>query len=462
MTKRTETIVIGGGPAGLSAAHELASTGKSVTVLEAGDSVGGISRTIQFKDCHFDLGGHRFHTDMPEVMHLWESLLGEDLLKRPRLSRIRYEGRFFNYPLTPANALLGMGVVRSAGIVASYAHSRLFPSREESTFEQWVSNRFGRRLFETFFKSYTEKVWGIPCDELSHEWSAQRIRGLSLGTALRDAFFPSKGSKERSIIDEFRYPKYGPGMLYGKMTEEIRARGGKVLTGMRVRSLRSEKRSIRSVIVADSEGKEQTFEAKYLISSMPIDELVRMLAPNPPKSIIQAAKGLRYRSLVSVNVILDVPSPFPDNWVYIHTPNIRIGRVQNFGNWSPYMVGSKDRTALGLEYFCDEEDSFWNRNDDELIKLGLEELGRTGLANPAHFSDGFVVRVRKAYPTYHGRYREHMADIRAYLEMFENFQTIGRNGMFRYNNMDHSVLSGILAARNIPKKVHDIWSEAVN
>jgi len=458
MRKHSDIIIMGGGPAGLSAAHELALNRKNATVLEADDSVGGISRTIHFKDCHFDLGGHRFHTDLPEVMTLWERLLGDDFLTRNRLSRIRYDGRFFDYPLTPANALFGMGIVRSSEIMASYVRARLAPSKEERTFEQWVSNRFGRKLFEIFFRSYTEKVWGIPCDELSRDWAAQRIRGLSLGGAVRNALFPGKGPRERSIIDRFRYPKYGPGMLYGKMAEEIRARGSGVLTGMRVRSVRTGKRGVRNVLAVDRNGTERKFEAEHIISSIPIDELILMIEPAAPEHVLDAARRLRYRSLVSVSVILKTPNPFPDQWVYVHDPDIRMGRIQNFGNWSPYMVGHADQTALGLEYFCDEGDEFWNRTDDGLIRFGLEELGKTGLADPGRFTDGFVTRVRKAYPTYHGLYGEYVRILREYLDTIENLQTIGRNGMFRYDNMDRSVFSGILAARNIPKKTSDIWN----
>ncbi|MEI7750197.1 MAG: NAD(P)/FAD-dependent oxidoreductase [Candidatus Moraniibacteriota bacterium] len=457
MSKRTQTVILGAGPAGLSAAYEMNGSGSDIVVLEADRSVGGISKTVSFKGCLFDLGGHRFHTDISEVSRLWESLLGDDFLTRPRLSRIRYRGKFFDYPLTPMNAVFGLGMIDSIGILWSYLAARMFPSKEERTFEQWVSNRFGKRLFEIFFKSYTEKVWGIPCDELSAEWAAQRIDGLSLSVAIRQALFPERNGKVKTLIDEFRYPKLGPGMLYDEMMRRIRERGGQIETGTRVTGLYADGNRIHSVLTEDADGNGAEYPADFLISSMPIDELVRMIRPEAPEHVLRAANGLRYRSLVSVNLILDRADLFPDNWIYVHTPEVRLGRVQNFGNWSPFMVDHDGQSALGLEYFCDEGDTFWNMSDTALIALGLEELEMIGLAKREDFVDGFVKRTAKAYPVYRGAYREYIAIIKDYLDGFPNLQTIGRNGMFRYNNMDHSVLTGLLAARNIPKQKNDPW-----
>ena len=457
MAKRTRTVILGAGPAGLSAAYEMKGNGSDIIVIEADRSVGGISKTVSFKGCLFDLGGHRFHTDIPEVSRLWESLLGDDFLTRPRLSRIRYRGKFFDYPLTPMNAVFGLGVIDSIRILWSYLAARMFPSKEERTFEQWVSNRFGKRLFEIFFKSYTEKVWGIPCDELSAEWAAQRIDGLSLSVAIRQALFPERNGKVKTLIDEFRYPKLGPGMLYDEMMRRIRESGGQIETGKRVTGLYADGNRIHSVLTEDADGNGAEYPTDFLISSMPIDELVTMIRPVAPEAVIAAANGLRYRSLVSVSLILDCPNPFPDNWIYVHTPEVRLGRIQNFGNWSPSMVDQEGRVALGLEYFCDEGDDFWNTDDTALIALGLDEMRKIGIAGYDGFIDGFVTRIPKAYPVYHGAYRENVAVLRTYLEGFRNLQTIGRNGMFRYNNMDHSVLTGILAAGNIPEKRFDLW-----
>lgn len=447
-TIEADVVVLGAGPAGLSAAQRLAAAGKSVIVVEKAAQVGGISKTIRFRGCSFDLGGHRFYTKLPEVMALWEKTLGDDFLVRPRLSRIYYRNRFFDYPLKPLDALFGLGILESLGVISSYVYSRLFPYKSEENFEQWVSNRFGRRLYRIFFKNYTEKLWGIPCTELRSEWSAQRIGKLSLLEAIRDAFSRKKGSKVKSLIDTFRYPKYGPGMMYERMAQGIADAGGEV-------TLRAEVVGVERAgngklcVVADTGTGMVRYVAASVVSTIPIDELLARISPPPDPAALEAVQALRYRSLVVVNIILDGPNPFPDNWIYVHTPGIRLGRIQNFGNWSPYMVDRPERTSLGLEFFCDEGDDFWNLSDADLIECGLGDVVRLKLVRKSDFVDGFVCRVPKAYPVYDREYATHLNVVRAYLGSIGGLQTVGRGGMFRYNGMDHSVLAGLWAAENI-------------
>ncbi len=452
-----DVIVIGAGPAGLAAALKLSSAGKKVAVIEKDVQAGGMCRTIEFKGFRFDLGGHRFFTKSKEVEDLWQDTLGRDFLVRPRLSRIYYDNRFFNYPLKPVNALFGLGIINSINVMLSYLISRLAPCKEEKTFEQWVCNRFGKRLYKIFFKTYTEKLWGIPCDEIRSEWAAQRIKGLSLTTAVLNAFHVGKGGAVKTLMDRFRYPKHGPGMMYERLADNIINAGGEICYGSEIVGVTRRDRSIDAVSVRSGNGVESEYKAKWFVSSMPITDLVLRLRPDAPPNVSDAAARLRYRSFITVNVILDAKDIFPDNWIYIHSPEVRMGRIQNFGNWSRHMLADPTKTGLGLEYFCVEEDELWRLNDDDLIKLGLEELEKIRLADRKTFVAGFVVRVPKAYPVYDSEYPCNHGIIRDYLAKFGNILPVGRYGMFRYNNMDHSILTGIYAAENILGASHDIW-----
>jgi protoporphyrinogen oxidase len=451
-----DAIILGAGPAGLSGAYELARSKKNVFIFEKESQVGGISKTIKFKGCFFDLGGHRFHTNFSEVSSLWEEVLGEDFLVRPRLSRIYYKNKFFDYPLTPINAFFGLGTLESLGIVLSYCKSKIFPFKKEDNMEQWVSNRFGKKLFRTFFKTYTEKVWGISCNELSSDWSAQRIKNLSLFEAIKNAIFPKEEIKAKTLIDKFRYPKYGPGMMYEGMAKKIIESGGEIVLDSKVKEIIREGDRIKSVRI-ESRDKMMCYSAENFISTIPISQLVKIISPRADESIIAAADSLKYRSFVSVGIILNCPNPFPDNWIYVHSPEIKLGRIQNFKNWSAFMVDEKNKTTLGLEYFCSEGDEFWKMSDADIIELGLGEVEKLGLIKKSDYIAGFVTRVSKAYPIYDKNYKENMKIIRKYLSTFANLQTIGRNGMFRYNNMDHSVLAGLWAAGNILGEKNNIW-----
>ena len=454
-------VVLGAGPAGLTAAYELAKAGVASTVLEADDTVGGLSRTAEYKGYRFDIGGHRFFTKVTPVEELWIEILGDDLLTRPRLSRIYYNGKFFSYPLKPFNALFGLGIFESTRCVASYGWARLFPKRPEEDFASWISNRFGKRLFEVFFKTYTEKVWGIPCSEIQAEWAAQRIKGLSLMTALKNALIgdrsASKQDAVKTLINQFLYPRHGPGMMWEKAQELVEGMGSLVLMEQAVNRVFWSEGKIDAV-----EAGGQTYAGEHFISSVAIRELIESFEPAPPENVIAAARKLKYRDFLTVALMVRGESLFPDNWIYIHEPGVKLGRLQNFKNWSPEMVPDPAMTGLGLEYFCSEGDELWSMTDAELVELGKREIVELGFTTAADITDGTVVRMKKAYPVYDRDYAPALETIRAFLATLSNLQLIGRNGMHRYNNQDHSMLTAMLAARNILGAKHDLWQVNVD
>ena len=455
--KMGKVIILGAGPAGLGAGVELVKKGIKPLILEKDNQVGGLSKTINYKGYYFDLGGHRFFTKSKEVISLWkETLSEEEFLERKRLSRIYYKNKFFFYPLRPANALFNLGVFTSIQVLLSYLKSKIFPYKDESTFDRWVSNRFGKKLFHIFFKTYTEKLWGMPCEQIKAQWAAQRIKGLSLSKAIKNAFFPDKSGKIKTLITKFHYPKYGPGMMYERMAENIRKRGGKIFLNQEIKKIYHQKNKIIAV-ETQSNGTITRYQGNYFISSLPITSLIEKLDPSPPLKVLKAARALRFRSFLVVNLVLKAKHLFPDNWIYIHSPEVKLGRIQNFKNWSPFMVKDENFTGLGLEYFCTEGDELWSKKDKDLIKLGLKELEVIKLAKSSQFIDGFVAKVPNAYPVYAYNYEDFLKMIKDYLARFKNFQTIGRGGMFRYNNMDHSILSGIYAARNTLGENRNIW-----
>jgi protoporphyrinogen oxidase len=452
-----EIVIIGGGPAGLTAAYELSKLNLRPVVLEQRPLVGGLASTHVYKGFHFDMGGHRFFTKAGEVTKMWDEILPDDFLLRPRLSRIYYNGRFFYYPLRPLNALRGLGIGQSLLVALSYLWWQLFRYRQENTFEQWVTNRFGRRLFRTFFKTYTEKVWGIPCSELKAEWAAQRIKDLSLKTVLVSMFLKPK-TTIKTLIEEFHYPRLGPGMMWTAVKDEIERRQGTVRLNSEVVRINRTGPRIDSVVL-NGEGRETLITGTDFISSMPLTDFIKRLHPPPPADVLGAAERLHYRDFLTVVLILNRPQVFPDNWIYVHDPGVKVGRIQNFRNWSPDMVPDPAKTSLGLEYFCTEGDPLWTTPDSELIERGKREIERINLARAADVEDGCVVRVPKAYPIYDSEYRECLAIVRGFVDGLENLQTIGRNGLHRYNNQDHAMMTGMLAARNAVLGQHnDLWS----
>lgn len=451
--------IIGGGPAGLTAGYELLKHGKGAytpAVFEGGEMVGGIARTESHEGYRFDIGGHRFFTKVGEVEAFWQEVGGKDFVTRPRQSRIYYRGKYYDYPLKIFNALGNMGPIEAASIMASFAKSRLFPHREEENLEQWVSNRFGQRLYETFFKTYTEKVWGIPCTEIRADWAAQRIKNLSLTKAVWNAL--TGANDTASLIEEFQYPRLGPGQMWETCAAKIEDRGGSVSLDTYVTGVEREGERVTAINTRTKDGQTARVEADHFINTMPLRELCAVMDPPPPPAVAAAAEKLAYRDFLIVTLILDHPDPFPDNWIYIHEPNVHVGRIQNFRAWSPDMVPNDTHASIGMEYFCHEGDGLWAMSDDDLIAQAGRELEELGLAAASSVVGGKIIRQPKAYPVYDGEYREALDVIAEWIDGFENFQTVGRNGMHRYNNQDHSQLTAMLAVKNILGEDHDLWN----
>jgi protoporphyrinogen oxidase len=436
-----------------------------VRVLERdGHYVGGIARTEEHNGYRFDIGGHRFFSKNLEIEELWTEILGEEMLRRGRLSRIYYQGRYFDYPLKPVNALRNLGPVETLRCLASYADARLRPVRNPRSLEDWVRNQFGYRLYSIFFKTYTEKVWGISTKELSADWAAQRIKGLDLGQVVKNALLPGRKPKERgavikTLIDEFRYPRLGPGQRWERVAELLAARGMPVQMSHTVLALRHREGRVTAALVRDGNGAEVQVPGSDFISSLPIRQLVESLEPAPPAEVLAAARALSYRDFLTVALMLRRREVFPDNWIYIHEPGVKVGRIQNFKNWSPDMVPDPETTCLGLEYFCFQGDELWTAADAELVALASAELEQLGISRPGEVFDGVVVRQEKAYPVYDDAYQEHVGVVRRYLEAeLPNLHLVGRNGMHKYNNQDHSMLTALLAARNIAEGTrYDPW-----
>ena len=450
-------LILGAGPAGLTAAYELSRHRIRSTVLEADSVVGGLARTEQYKGYYYDIGGHRFYTKITEVSRIWHEMMGDDFIAVPRLSRIYYHGRYFYYPLRPLNAFFGLGLRNSIWITLSYFRARLFPRLPEDSLEDYVSNRFGRRLYDIFFKTYTEKVWGIPCHEIRAEWAAQRIHRLSFSSAVTSALFKARRQNIKSLIEKFEYPRLGPGMMWSRFKAFVEARGSCVRLDAPVVRINREGGRISGVSVQPRGGGEETVRGTHVISTLALRDLIQKLDPPAPDDVLRAANGLRYRDFLTVLLIVKRANVFPDNWLYIHSPRVLVGRIQNFKNWSMDMVPDSGTTSLGLEYFVSEGDELWSMPDHELIALAQRELQTLKLVEPHEVIDGTVKRVRKAYPVYDETYRENLGVVRGYLDAFENIQTVGRNGLHKYNNQDHSMLTALLAARNLCGERHDIW-----
>jgi len=455
-----DVVIIGAGPAGLTAAYQLAKEGHRSTVVEGDTVVGGISRTVERDGWRFDLGGHRFFTKVKPVEDFWHEVLpGDDLMLRPRQSRILYQGKFYDYPLKPMNALGNLGVVEATRCVLSYLWARVRPPKHQEMYEDWLVARFGWRLYRHLFRTYTERVWGHPPSEMPSDWAAQRIKNLSLASAIVNAMMPKRNQKDiASLIEEFEYPKLGPGMMWERCRELVEASGTKVQMSTTV--TRIGRRGGRATEVSAScDGAETTYPASAVISSMPLSSLVKVMDPPAPAAVVAAADDLSYRDFLTVALVVPESAGFPDNWIYIHDPGVKVGRIQNFGSWSPYLV--KDgRTCLGMEYFVFEGDEMWTSPDERLIEQGKAELGRLGLVDPAAVEAGYVVRMPKAYPYYDADYARNVSTIRSWLAAdCANVYPVGRNGMHRYNNQDHSMYTAMLTVENLlGRGPHDVWS----
>jgi protoporphyrinogen oxidase len=464
--KKLDALVIGAGPAGLTTAYSLAKAGKRILVVEQDpEYVGGISRTAHYKNYLFDIGGHRFFSKSKEVVDLWNEILPDDFIERPRLSRIYYRGKFFSYPLKAFEALAKLGPLQSALCLASFAYARAFPVKAPKTFHQWVRNQFGERLFSIFFKTYTEKVWGMSCDEISADWAAQRIKGLSLWGAVVDGLRRSLGWQKaggaaaKTLLESFRYPRRGPGMMWEACARKVKDLGGEIVMDRKLRSLAFDKyHGLWSIAVESSAGQVEHYEAAHVVSSAPVRELVAALKPTP--LTLLHARELKYRDFLTVVLIGEAKSDLPDNWVYIHDPKVKVGRVQNFRSWSPEMLPDATSICLGLEYFCFEGDGLWSASDAELIARATREIGEIGLMDPADVRDACVVRQKKAYPVYDDAYAGHIQEIRRELKLsYPKLHLVGRNGMHKYNNQDHAMMTGLLTAANIiaGEELYDVW-----
>lgn len=449
--------VLGAGPAGLTAADALARQGVPGIVFEADDQVGGIAKTVERDGYRFDLGGHRFFTKVPWIQRFWEDLLGAELLVRPRLSRIYFDGGFFAYPLRAEDVVRRLGLLETVRCTLSYAGARLHRNKTEpDTFEDWVTARFGRRLYDTFFRTYTEKVWGIPGSEIRSQWAVQRIKNLSFWSALTSALRLG-GRNVTSLIEQFHYPRLGPGQMWESLAGRVEARGVPIALGHRCVAVHHDGAVVTSVVVEGPDGS-RSDPVDGVLSSIPLPELVTSLRPAPPAHVLEAARRLRYRDLMVVAVMTSDPEPFPDNWIYLHDPGIRAGRVQNFGAWSPDMT-PPGTTCLGAEYFCFEGDELWSLSEGDAIAMAVDELSRIGLVDPNRVIGGAQVHVPRAYPVYDRGYEEAVATLRSYLEGFENLQTFGRNGLHRYNNQDHSMVTAIMAVENLlVGSGRDVWA----
>lgn len=461
-------IIIGGGPAGLTAAYELQKNSDLIRpiVFEAGRIVGGISRTESHNGYRFDIGGHRFFTKVPEVEAMWHEVLGDDFITRPRLSRIYYRDKFYAYPLKIFNALGNIGPYEASRIMLSYIKWKIRPSKREDNFEEWVINRFGGRLYMHFFRSYTEKVWGINPRNIQADWAAQRIKNLSLPKAVWNAL--TGANDTASLIEEFQYPRLGPGMMWEKTAARVQEAGGEVQLQSAVTRVYRNGMRVTGVDVRSWDGApEHTpvtthVRGDHFVNTMALRDLIHAFDPPPPEEVIEAADRLKYRDFLIVTLVLNKVDPFPDNWIYVHSPKVKVGRIQNFRAWSPEMLADPDTASIGMEYFCQLGDGLWTMSDAELRDLAAAELEQLGLGLASDVIDAAIIRQPKAYPVYDSEYQEALEVVSSWIKQLENFQTVGRNGLHRYNNQDHSMLSAMLAARNILGEENDVWSVNVD
>ena len=450
-------VILGAGPAGLTAAYMLSKHGIRSVILEKSNMVGGHARTEVHDGYRFDIGGHRFFSKIEVVNDIWNEVLGEEFLKVPRLSRIYYNDKYFDYPLKLINVLKGLGPLNSLLILMSYLYAQVRPFPREDNLEEWVSNRFGRKLFRTFFKTYTEKVWGIPCTEIRAEWVAQRITNLTFFVALKNAIFKPKTTVAKTLIDKFDYPRYGPGMMWESMRDKLHDQGSNVMHDAQVVRIERTGNHIDQVII-QRDGQEEAIGGSHFLSTMPIKQFVLGLDPAPPPEIVEAIGKFKYRDFLTVCLIVNKKDLFPDNWIYIHSPKAKVGRIQNFKNWSEAMVPDLSKTSLGMEYFCNAGDELWNMADSDLIELAKEDLEIVGMAEAADIEGGLVIRQSHAYPVYDADYNSSRDAVHEYLSSFDNLYPAGRNGLHRYDNQDHAMFSAILAVENMLGGDHDVWT----
>jgi protoporphyrinogen oxidase len=462
MLSKTETVIIGSGPAGCAAGLTLSRQGRDCIILDKLDVAGGLARSIKRGQSTFDVGPHRFFTQSPEVIDLWKDCLGNDLISVARQTRIIYRGKLFNYPLSPINALFGLGMKTSFKALFSYLSRKIYLGRfrkDPASFEDWVTDNFGQVLYEAFFKHYTEKVWGIPCSDISVEWASQRIKGLNLPRAVLNALTMHKTSKIKTLVNTFLYPRNGSGMLYEKMVERACNNGCRHIACATVTGL--ERNNGEWTVIYNLKGsKSESISCQHVLSSMPLNELISMLSPPPPEDVRAAAFILTYRNHYCVNLqVRGHANLFPDNWLYVHSPELSTARIANFANFSQALAGDRNLFPIAVEFFSTTGDGIDTAGNDRRIDLAISELKRLGLLKSSHkVEDAFVVFSKNAYPVIKVGYERSVARIRAYLKQLNGLQTMGRGGLFQYNNQDHSIITGILAARIVLGQSYDVWS----
>jgi protoporphyrinogen oxidase len=462
--QKKQALIIGAGPAGLTAGIELLKTERvDVTVLERDTVIGGLARTNEYKGYRYDIGPHHFITDSEIVMKWWMDMMADDFHPHKRYTRIFYKKHFFNYPLDPWNVITGLSLLECFRCVLSYVKARVYPIKPVKTFQDWITNRFGHRLFSIFFKTYTEKVWGIACDKISSDWAAQRIKGFSLSQAIFYAFFGRwfKKNAPRTIQDTFYYPSLGAGAFWERAAKKLTALGGSINLDHGVAKIEYTENAISAVVTRSASGDETRFQADEFFSTMSLHSLIKSLVPLPSKEIVEAAESLQYRGLITVNLIVDKADVIPDHWLYVHEKSVRMGRIGNMNNFSLKMVADQQHTALSLEYFAFVNEPFWQLSDAELVTLGTKELEELGLVKPGQIVDGMVVKTAEAYPVYDQNYHQHLNAVLDYLKQFKNLHLMGRNGMHRYNNMDVAMLSAMHAVEALKKTLPEIKREPV-
>jgi protoporphyrinogen oxidase len=450
--KPEKVAVIGAGPAGITAAFKLQLAGVQVTLYEASSSVGGMAKSFQLWDQIVDLGPHRFFSSDPRVNSFWLESLDNEYVMVNRLTRIYYKNRFFSYPIQAMNALFGLGIIEAVRCVLSYIVVKIKPNKDESKFDTWVINRFGSRLFQIFFKSYTEKLWGIKCSVLDADFAAQRIKKLSLFEAIKGAIFGNRGNKHRTLVDEFAYPKFGAGDVYTRIADKFVTAGGQLKLSTRVNGV---KLVGTRVEITAGEDLPQLYD--HVISTMPLTLLIDKIGA--PSNILERTKELKFRNTILVYLKVSGRNPFPDQWIYVHAENLQTGRITNFRNWTETINNNQSENIICLEYWCYSHDEIWNRNDEKLVELATMELYLTNLVDKDSIQDGFVQRVPKCYPVYASGYREILEPVQEYLNGIKSITPIGRYGSFKYNNQDHSILMGLLASQNILGESYtDLWA----
>lgn len=451
--EKKKVAVIGAGPAGITAAYELAKKGHEVEVFEASPHVGGLSKTIDLWNQKVDLGPHRFFSNDTKVNQVWLEVVGKDYRMVDRLTRIYYKKKFYYYPLKPFDALKKLGIGTAIACVFSYMKERIFPVKKDGSFETWVIGRFGYKLYSIFFKTYSEKLWGISCRDLDEDFAAQRIKKLSLFKAVWNAMFKGKKNKHKTLVDQFAYPLGGTGMVYERMRDHVESNGGKVHLDQPVKRVICKDGKVGSLELVDGTVKEYD----HVISSMPITHLVNNMDEVPEK-VIEANNQLTFRNTILVYLKVEGTDVFPDNWLYVHANDLQMGRITNFCNWVPEINQGEKSTIVALEYWAYDPDKIWNASDEELIALGKEELKKTGLTKDLDITDGYVIKIPKCYPVYGRGYKEPLKLVENHLGSIEGLSVIGRYGAFKYNNQDHSILMGVLAAENIAEGANNnLW-----